>query len=81
MHLIFKGWGFAFSLACGNCCGMSWMVEEAGGRKRFSFCGGVPVPCNGRRGRGQRQGGGGCRGTGRHCGCFGQLNVGRGSVC
>lgn len=81
VHLVFEGWGFAFSLACRNGGSMSWVVEQAGGRERLSFCGGVPVPGNGRRGRGRWQRGGRYRCTWRHSGCFGQWDVGRGSVC
>lgn len=70
MHLVFEGWGFAFSLACRNGGSMSWVVEQAGGREHLSFCVGVPVPANWGRGRGAWQRGGRCRGTWRYSWCF-----------
>lgn len=72
MHLVFEGWGFAFSLACRNGGSVSWVVEQAGGGEGLSLCGGVPVPANGCRGRGRWQGRDLCRGTLRCSGSFRQ---------
>ena len=73
MHLVFERWGFAFSLARGDSGGVSWVVEQAGGREGLSLCGGVPVPANGRRRRCRWQGWGGSWGTWRCGGSFGVL--------
>lgn len=78
VHLVLEGRGFAFALARRNGGGVSRVVEQAGGRQRFSFCGGVPVTGDGRGGGGGGKGGGGRRRARRRRGRFGQRDEGRG---
>lgn len=75
MHFVFEGWGFAFSLACGNDGSVSGVIKQAGRGEGLSLCGRVPVPGNmGRDGRGR------CGSTWRCSGCFGWWDAGGGSV-